>query len=199
MNGVSSADRTPRQSTVTGLLRDWRKGDAKAREKLWSIVYAQLKKLAHFVLEDRGARRPLRTTELVHEAYVKLLSGETLTLNDRRHFFAVIARAMRQILVDHARHALRAKCGAGQEPLPLEEMVGLPVRIDVDLLALDEALKELEKLDQRQHHVVELTYFGGFTYQEISEVLGVSPATVKRDLRTAKMWLLCQLRSEDQA
>ncbi len=184
---------------VTRLLREWRRGDPEAREELWSIVYGRLKELAHHILEDRPRRRPLRTTDLVHEAYLKLVGGEEITVNDRRHFFSIAARAMRYILVDHARRAHAAKCGGGEEPLPLEEALGLPVAVDVDLLALDEALNQLRDLDARQHQIVELAYFGGLSYAEIGEAVGVSLATVSRELKTAKMWLLRQLRREGRS
>lgn len=164
-----------------------------ASDELWPLVYGELKRLAHHVLRSKSPGRPFQTTALVHEAYLRLIGNEELAWNDRGHFFALAARAMRFILVDHARRAHAARHGGGLRPVPLEEALGLAVAVDVDLLALDEALQRLKQLDARQSAIVELAYFGGLTYEEIAGCHDVSPATVKRELRSAKLWLLREL------
>lgn len=187
-------EKSPRD--VTRLLRDWSDGDAEAQEELWPLVYDELRRLAHFILRSKSPGRSLQTTALVHEAYLRLVGTEDLDWNDRGHFFAIAARAMRFILVDHARRSHAAKYGGGARPVSIEDALGLAVEIDVDLLALDHALKELEGFAPRQSRVVEMAYFGGLTYDEMAHALGISPATVKRELRHAKLWLLKTLKDE---
>lgn len=180
---------------VTGLLRDWSGGNPEAQEELWPIVYGELRKLAHNVLRFKAPSRGRHTTTaLVHEAYLRLVGTDDLSWNDRGHFYAVAARAMRFILVDYARRAQAAKHGSGQTPVSLEDVLGLSIDVNVDLVALDDALGAFKDFDPRQCHIIELSYFGGLTYEEIAQSLDISMATVKRELRTAKMWLLRELR-----
>ena len=181
-------------SELTRLLKQWRDGDAEAGDQLWPIIYGELKDLAHQMLRHRRRRGPLQTTTLVHELYPRLLGNEELTWNDRGHFFAIAARAMRFILVDQLRRRRAAKRGGDEVFVPLDEAIELAVEVDVDLLALDDALKDFERYDHRKCRIIELSYFAGMTYKEIAQLMEISPATVKRDLQTAKMWLLRELR-----
>ena len=141
------------------------------------------------------ASRSLQTSDLVHEAYLKLLGNQQLSLNDRRHFYAVAARAMRFILVDRARRSRAARHGGDKEHVPLDESIQLAKGTDVDLVALDDALEGLRSLDSRKHDAIELAYFGGLTNAEVSEFLEISPRTVQRELKTARIWLLHELRA----
>ena len=179
---------------LTQLLRQWRDGDAEAADQLWPVIYGELKELAHQMLKHRRRGHPLKTTTLVHELYPRLLGSEELTWNDRGHFFAIAARAMRFIMVDQLRRRQAAKRGGDGVFVPLEEAIEVPLDVDVDLLALDDALKDFERFDHRKCRIVELSYFAGMTYEEIARFMEISPATVKRDLKTAKMWLLRELR-----
>ncbi len=173
---------------ITRLLERAHEGDPDALDCLVPIVYEELRALAH---RQRMRRRPsetLNTTALVHEAYEKLArSGSAFA--DRHHFFRVAARIMRNVLVDHARARQRQKRGGGVPDLPLDEMRLAAAEEPSQLLALDEALTRLATLDERQSEVVELRYFVGLTIPEAAEVLGLSPATVKRDWAVARAWL----------
>ena len=182
---------------LTRLLRDWRQGDLEARDELWAVVYGRLKKLAHQLLKRHGHKGRLQTTVLVNELYLRLVGSERLAWKDRGHFYAIAARAMRFILVDDVRRRRAAKRG-GDQDLPLDEAIEVPAVADGDLVALHEALDELERLDRRKCQIVELSYFAGLTYSEISQALGISPTTVKRDLRSARLWLLHELRAREK-
>lgn len=175
---------------LTALLRAMRDGDAQAEETLVTLVYPELRKLAgHYLrLERRG--HTLETTALVHEAYLRVFRGGDVCWQDRSHFFALAARQMRRILVDHARRRGAAKNPAGRVRVEVEELRE-PARAPlVDLLALDEALERLEALDPRAARGVELRYFAGLHEAEAAEVLGVSLATLKRDWTFAKAFVL---------
>ncbi len=180
---------------LTQLLQGWRAGDLEARDELWQIVYDRLKKLARQLIRRHGGRDRLQTTVLVNELYLRLIGNQKLEWNDRGHFYAIAARAMRYILVDGVRRRLAVKRGRDEVVVSLDEAIEVPSVADVDLEALHEALEELERFDRRKCQIVELSYFAGLTYQEIGDSLGISPATVKRDLRSARMWLLHQLRT----
>jgi len=174
---------------LTVLLRQSLAGDTKAREVLWRHVHDQLRTLARNRLAREYSAAGLDATELVHEAFFKL---ESLAIEprDRLHFLALAARAMRQVLVDQARARQRNKRGGGQAAITLLTHHGedSAARV-VDVLDLEQALTELERLDERKARAVELSYFGGLTDQQVAQALGVSSATVKRDLRTARAWL----------
>ena len=175
------------------LLAAVRAGDREAEEKLLGLVYGDLKRIAHRHLRGRGRGETLQTTALVHEAYVRLARPSLSGFNDRVHFLAVSSRAMRQILIDRARARATAKRGAGVVPLDLElHDPGEPQRGD-ELLALDEALTELERLEPRLGRVVEMRFFGGMTAEEAGEALGVSDRTVKADWRKARAFLEARL------
>jgi RNA polymerase sigma factor (TIGR02999 family) len=177
---------------VTGLLRAWSKGDLDAPDRLLPLVYAELRKLATAQMRRERADHTLQPTALVHEAYVKLVD-QHLAWQDRGHFFGVAARAMRQVLVDHARRKHAQKRAAGVR-VPMESGAAGPAPRTLDLLALDQALHRLADLDSRQAHIVELRVFAGLTVEETARALGCSPATASRDFRHAEAWLRRQMR-----
>ncbi len=173
---------------LSQLLDRWTQGDAEALKALVPLVYAELRRLAHHRLRQERKDHTLQTTALVHEAYLRLAQHPPRTVNDRKHFLALAAGVMRQVLVDHAREKRAAKRD-GRIKLELQpEMMPVPAP-DVDLLALDHALDGLAKLDARQSKIVELRFFAGLSIEDTSEVLGMSPATVKRDWITARAWI----------
>ncbi len=181
---------------VTRLLDAWSSGDRQALDQLMPLVIGDLRALARGYLAREGPGHTLEPTALVHEAYLRLVGRRKVQLENRVQFFAVLAQIMRRILVDHARRKRAARHGGGTPPLPLEEALGLPISVDVDLVALDDALKDLATFASRQCQVVELNYFGGLSFDQIGLFLEVSPATVKRDLKTAKIWLLGELKRD---
>ena len=181
---------------VTELLARWSEGDAAAREALIGVVYPELRQLARKCLAGHQ-HHTLQSTALVHEAYLRLAGQSSLRANDRAHFLAIAARLMRQILVDHARSRGAAKRGASCLTLSFDEAVALPRRPEMDLVTLDEALKQLEVMDPRQSQIVDLRFFGGLSIDDTSHVLGISPATVKREWTIARMWLQRELRRGD--
>ena len=184
---------TADRQEVTQLLDAWSSGDGQALDQLMPLVIGDLRALARSYMARETPDHTLEPTALVHEAYLKLAGRRSVQMENRVQFFAVLAETMRRILVDHARRKRAARHGGGTPPLPLEEALGLPVRTDVDIVALDDALKELADFAPRQCKAVELSYFGGLTFDQIGLALKVSPATVKRDLKTAKIWLLREL------
>lgn len=174
---------------LTGLLLDWRSGDREALGKLMPIVYDELHRQAARYLRNERSDHTLQATALVHEAYLQLIDQSRVNWQNRAHFFGAAAQAMRRILVDHARAHQAEKRGAGEEKLPLNDALGIHSKRSADLIALDDALKTLANLDSQQCQVVELRYFGGLSIEETAEVLGISPATVKREWNVAKVWL----------
>lgn len=180
--------------SVTELLARWRAGDERALETLVPIVYTELRSLAHHYLRQEQPGHTLQSTALVHEAYVRLAGHEPPDLHSRSHFFGVAARLMREILVDYARGQRAAKRGGGTPPIAIEELENVAQRQDVDLLRLDEALRELAGIDARQSRIVELRFFTGLSIDETSDVLGISAATVSRDWTMARAWLHRQLQ-----
>ncbi len=175
--------------TVSRLLVDWGQGDQEAREALIPLVYDELRRLARRYLRQERPDHSLESAELVHEAYLRLVRQETPQWQNRAHFFGVAAQLMRHILVDHARKHLAAKHGAGEPRLTLDPEIALPQNREVDLVALDDALTKLASLDPPQSRIIELRFFGGLSIQDTSVVLGISPATVKREWATARAWL----------
>jgi RNA polymerase sigma factor (TIGR02999 family) len=178
----------PVRQAVTQLLQELSGGNKQAFDRLVPLVYEQLRKLAARSLRAERPNHTLRATALVHEAYMHLVDVD-LAWQDRRHFYAVAARVMRQILVDHARSQKRQKRGGGAPQIPLDEAVLVGPETSPDVLNLDESLQRLSDLDRRKAQIVELLFFGGLTYEEIAGVLDVSPATVHRELKMAKAWL----------
>lgn len=180
---MNASDSTP----ITELLSAWRGGDAEALDRLVPLVYGDLRRIALRHLRGEGAIT-LSATELVHEACLRLI-GPAVDWQDRAHFFAIAARQMRHILVDHARHKRRDKRGGGAAPITLQADDVEDRSAPPDVIALDQILEQLGALDARKRDVLELHYFGGLSYLEMSHVLKVSEATVDRDLRFAKAWL----------
>ena len=180
---------------ITLLLNKWRLGDSDAFEEVMQYVYNDLRRRANAYLRNERPGHTLQPTGLVHEAFIKLVDKQEIDWQDRNHFYAVAAQAMRRVLVDHARGRSRDKRGGKNEDLPLDDASPLPaVSPKIDLLALDEALAHLASFDERQAQVVELKYFGGMTLDETAEILGISPVTVKRDWQIARAWLRSQLQ-----
>lgn len=180
---------------VSDLLVQWRDGDESALERLMPIIYDELHALARRQLHGERAGHTLQTTALLHEAYLRLI-GSDVRWEGRVHFLAVAARTMRRILVDHARSRSRQRRGGGINVVSLEESSAVAPAPALDLLTLDEALDRLSAFDTRKARAAELHYFGGMSYDETAEALGVSAATVHRELRVAKAWLYRELRQE---
>ncbi len=183
----------PDDPMVTNLLVEWRRGDEAALARLIPIVYEELRRVASARLRGEGSDHTLQTTALVHEAYLRLIGLDRMTLQNRTHFFAMAARLMREILVDHARRKNALKRGGGLTVVGLGDVAGGGESAVVDVLALDQALTDLAALDQRLGRVVELRFFAGLSIAEAADALDVSPATVERDWTVAKAWLLQRL------
>lgn len=178
------------------MLLRWSSGDAAAREALIPLVYNELRRLARQCLAGQRSDHTLQGTALVHEAYLRLAGHTSVHWESRLHFFGVAAQLMRRILVDHARKHLAAKRGGHHLTLTLDDAVALPKKRELDVLALDDALNGLAKLDQRQSRIVELRFFGGLSIEDTSHLLEISPATVKREWATARTWLYEQMSQE---
>ena len=178
---------------VTELLFRWRRGDQSALDALVPLVYSELRRIANHYLQAERPDHTLQSTALVHEAYVRLAEQDLPQWQNRAHFFAVAAQLMRQILVDHARSHRASKRGGNVYKMPLDEAEQEPLAVDVDIIALDDALKSLGEMDSQQSRVVELKFFGGLSIEDTAEVLGISASTVKRDWITARAWLYREL------
>jgi RNA polymerase sigma factor (TIGR02999 family) len=178
---------------ITAQLIAWSHGDEAARDTLIPAVYQELRRMADHYFRGESPGHSLQPTALVHEAYLRLIDQTKVDWQNRAHFFGVAAQMMRRILVDHAKAKHRVKRGGTSPRVSLDETVNLSNERDVELVALDEALKALEQLDERKSHIVELRYFGGLTVHETAQVLGVSDKTVMRDWNLAKAWLYQQL------
>jgi RNA polymerase sigma factor (TIGR02999 family) len=174
---------------VTRLLVDWGNGDRQALEKLTPLVYQELKRLAARYLRRERREHTLQSTALVHEAWLRLIDQKQVHWQNRAQFFGIAAEMIRRILIDHARGRQAAKRGDGAIKLSLDDALATPNRRDLDLVALDDALRDLGKLDPQQSRLVELRFFAGLSIEESAELLGVSPATVKREWTAAKAWL----------
>jgi RNA polymerase sigma-70 factor (ECF subfamily) len=177
---------------ISTLLRAWSKGDEKALDKLTPIVYDELRRLGRRYMKGERPGHSLQTTALVNEAYTRLVDYKRMQWQDRAHFFAVSAQVMRRILVDHARRHNLKRGGAVQH-VSLEEAAVVGGEEDTDLVALDDALNALARIDPRKVQVVEMRFFGGLSVEETAEVLKISTVTVKRDWRTARTWLYREL------
>jgi len=178
---------------VTELLLRWRGGSQEALDELIPAVYSELRRLAQHHLEGERAEHSLRATALTHEVFLRLCGYQRVGWQNRAHFFAMASRIMRRVLVEHARRRKTAKRDHGQR-VTLAEGHARTEALDIEVLSLHQALSKLEVKDVRQSRVVELRYFGGLGIDETAEVLGVSPATVKRDWRVAKLWLRRELK-----
>ena len=182
---------------MTRLLSAWQSGDSRALERLTPLIYEELRNRARRYMRQERPGHTLQATAVVHEAFVKLVEMD-IPWQDRAHFFAVAARQMRRILVDHAKMRFREKRGGTTTTGSIEELEGMelgpPSAGDIDVLEIDDALERLAANNARLADLVELHYFGGLTYQELSETLKISEATVDRELRLAKAWILRQIR-----
>ena len=184
------------QQNVTELLTEWQQGDPAALDKLTPIVYDELRRMAHRYVKHEQKGNTLQTTELVNEAYMRLLGNKNYDWQSRSHFFGVIAQVMRHILIDHARRRHFVKHGGGVRRVSLEHAASMTQQRAAELVALDDALAELAQFDPRKGRVVELRYFGGLSLEEAAQVLEVSLMTVRRDWRAAKAWLYRRMRDQ---
>ena len=182
---------------ITGLLLDWQQGDQSAIEKLTPIIYDELRRIAHRYVRRERQGHTLETTALVNEAYLRVARQQQMKWQNRAHFFAVTAQVMRHILIDHARRRRYLKHGGEGQTVALEEASMMSDERAQEIIALDEALRELAKVDPRKSRVVELRYFGGLSLEETAEVLNISLMTVRRDWRAAKAWLYKAVRSDE--
>ena len=192
---ISKEPRPAGPQEVTQLLANWSHGDHAALERLIPLVYEELLRLSHHFMEGQRPDHTLQTTALVNEAYLRLADQREPSFTNRSHFFAVAAKAMRQILVDHAKAQQRQKRGAGASKIDLDEAALISPEQTGAILDLNDALERLAMLDSRKAHVVELRYFGGLNQDEIAEVLKVSAVTVRRDWVFARAWLYKDLYS----
>ena len=181
---------------VTQLLIAWSNGNQAARDGLMSVVYEELHRLARRYMRHESPGHTLQTSALVNEAFLRLVDQRNVHWQNRAHFFGISAQLMRRILVDHARTKRRAKRGGSDIKVALDEGDLLATGPDVDVIAVDQALERLSKIDEQQSKIVELRFFSGLTVEETAEVLKISPATVKRDWSMAKAWLHREIRGE---
>ncbi len=178
---------------VTELLTAWSGGDKAALDKLMPLIHQELRRLAHRYMSRERPGHTMQTTALVNEAYIRLVNREGVHWQNRAHFFAIASQLMRHILVDHARSHAYAKRGGGAQTISLDEAMVVSQERAAEVVALDDALKELAQIDPQQSRIVELRFFGGLTIEEAAVVLGLSPATIKREWSTAKAWLYHEL------
>jgi RNA polymerase sigma-70 factor (ECF subfamily) len=193
-SGVKWLTAMSENQEVTMLLFALTRGDEDAAAKLMPVVYNELRRLAGSYMRRERADHTLQATALVHEAYLKLIDQRSVNWQSRAHFFGVSAQLMRRILIDHARSLSRHKRGGEQKKVSLDEVVVFAERQADELLAVDDSLNVLAKIDPRQARVVELRFFGGLSVEEAADVLGVSPKTVKREWSVAKAWLSADLK-----
>jgi RNA polymerase sigma factor (TIGR02999 family) len=179
-------------ANFTQLLTEWRSGHPQALDRLTPLIYDELRRLARGYMRAERGSHTLQATAVVHEAFLRLIQAN-VDLQDRGHFFALASRLMRRVLVDHAKSRSRLKRDAGIRDLSVENSEQVAPSIEVDVIALDDALESLLQLEPRLAQVIELHYFGGMTYDEIAAAVGASAATVHRDIRLAKAWLLSEI------
>ena len=184
------------QAAVTRLLLDWGLGSEQALERLIPLVYTELRRIARRHMAGERAGHSLQTTDLVNEAYLRLVDVQRVSWQNRAHFFAMAARLMRRVLVDHARAKGYQKRGGGAIRVTFDEGLAVAIAPGGDLVALDDALEALARTDERKSRVVELRFFGGLSVEETASVLKVSPETVMRDWRAAKAWLIHELKGK---
>ena len=179
---------------ITLLLNEISKGNNLAIEQILPLVYDELRKISSKYLSDEYRKHTFRTTELVHEAYIKLIGNQQISWESRAHFYGIAAKTMRQILVDYARKRKSQKRGSGKPKLSLDDAQLVASESDEQIIALDEALKKLENAEERSSKIVELRYFSGLTIEETAKLLNISAATVKRDWQFAKTWLYREIQ-----
>ena len=184
------------EATITELLVKWRNGDQAALDELASRVYSELRRLARYYLRLERPDHTLQASDLVHQAYLRLVDEKDVDWQNRAHFFGIAAVRMRHILIEHARSRQAAKRGGGEYLLSLSKADRHADDRDVNLLALDDALQRLEAMDPQKSRIVELRYFGGLTIEETAEAMKISPATVKRDWSLARAWLRSEITNE---
>jgi RNA polymerase sigma factor (TIGR02999 family) len=183
----------PTATPVTELLVRWRSGDPAALQALMPLVYDEMRRLAHRYLRRERPGHTLQSTALVHEAFVRLAGNALPQWEDRAHFFGIAAHLMRQILVEYARSRNAGKRGGAIVKLAIDNVDEPLARPDLDIVALDDALKDLARIDPQQSRVVELRFFSGLSIEDTAQVLGISESTVKRDWNTARVWLYREL------
>jgi len=180
-------------SDVTKLLQEWSQGDSSALEKLIPLVFEDLRQIAGRLFLREADSHTLQPTALVSEAYLRLMDQRKVHWQNREQFFGVASLLMRRILVDYAKGRQAAKRGSGAPKVPLDETIAVPELRDVDVVALDEALSQLAEIDPRQSRIVELRFFMGLSHEEIADILDISVTTIKREWRTARLWLFREL------
>jgi RNA polymerase sigma factor (TIGR02999 family) len=185
-------------ANFTQLLTEWRSGHPQALERLTPLVYDELRRLARNYMRGERGSHTLQATAVVHEAFMRLIQAN-VALQDRSHFFALASRLMRRVLVDHAKSRSRIKRNAGIRDALLQNASETAPPADFDVVALDDALEGLQQMEPRLAQVIELHYFGGLTYDQIAAALGTSPATVHRDIRLARAWLLNEIGGDRPA
>jgi len=186
------ANKTPKN--ITQLLNEISSGNELAIEQVLPLVYNELRRISSKYLSEEYRKHTFQTTELVHEAYLKLVGNQQISWESRAHFFGIAAQSMRQILVDYARRRKSQKRGGGERKLSLDDAPNISKESDEQILALDEALTHLESVEERSSKIVELRYFSGLTINETAEILKISPTTVKRDWNFAKAWLYREIQ-----
>ncbi len=184
------------ESDITTLLLDWGRGDQEALGQLMPLVFDELRRVAKVYFADERAGHTLQPTALVNEVFLRLMDRRQVSWENRAHFFGFAAQLMRRVLVDHARGRGAAKRGNHPPKASLDEALLLAETRDLDLLALDEALDDLARIDPQGSKVVEMRFFAGLTHEEVAEVLGVSPITARRQWNTAKLWLFRHLKQD---
>jgi RNA polymerase sigma factor (TIGR02999 family) len=186
----------PLQTEITELLRAWKAGDRTAEERLWPVVYSELKRAAHFQMRKERPSHTLQSDALVNELYLRLVDWQKAEWQNRAHFFGMCARMMRQILVDYAYARGTQKRGAGVQNISLEDVAIVSESKGAEVLLLDEALKQFATLYPRQSEVIEMRFFGGLSVEETAEVLNLSPPTVVRDWSFGRAWLLSYMKGQ---
>lgn len=190
---------TPTPKSITELLIEWREGDESALDRLIPLVYEELRRLARYYMRRERPGHTLQTGALVNEAYLRLVEHKGMRWQNRSHFYAVAAQAMRRILVDHARSRRYVKRGGGTQIVELDEAASVVQKQAANLVALDDALRDLSTIDSRKSQIVEMRYFGGMSVDETAVVLGISAVTVMREWNSAKAWLLRAIGTEGSA
>src|SRR5215213_2063507 len=185
-----------RTHEITELLQAWSRGDSEALAKLLPLVDHELKRIAHAYMIKERAGRSLHTTALVQEALASLILDEPIDWQSRKHFYAIVAWRMRNILIEHARRRLAARRGGGAEHVNVDDVIFLSVEMSEELVMLDEALTKLARIDERKAMIVQLRYFGGFTLEEVAALLGLSQTKVEREWRFARSWLKREMGGE---
>jgi RNA polymerase sigma factor (TIGR02999 family) len=184
---------------LTELLRGWHGGDQRSLARIVELAYPELRKIARRCLRRERPEHTIQATALVHEAYLRLFDVERVSWQDRAHFFAIIAKVMRRILIEYARAQGCSKRGGGLRPMNLNEALVVSAEPDPEIVRLHEALEEMAKFDARKAQVVEMRYFGGLTSEEAASVLGISPQSVNRDWSLAKAWLVREMTRQERS